>query len=253
MFTYLLFYSKFAIDMKNRRIQYQDIGKIDYQKAFDEQTGLFEHIKNLKIKNKYLEHPLVTPNYFLFTEHPHVYTLGKSGKEEHLLFDARKREEKGVQFIKTNRGGDITYHGPGQIIGYPIIDLDNFELEILSYMRNLEEVIIRVLEHYHIKGERSAGETGVWLDAGTPFARKICAMGVKTSRWVTMHGFALNVTTDLSYFDGIVPCGIQNKGVTSLQKELHYEPDFFEVKNLILTHFKEIFRAEFQESTLIHS
>jgi len=236
--------------MKNHLILYQDLGLLDYQKAFEFQTSLFEKLKALKIKNKYAEIPVKTPNYFLFTEHPHVYTLGKSGKEEHLLMDAQEREKKAVSFIKTNRGGDITYHGPGQIIGYPIIDLDNFELEILSYMRKLEEVIIKVLEYYKIKGERSPGETGVWIDVGTPFARKICAMGVKTSRWVTMHGFALNINTDLSYFNGIIPCGIKNKGVTSIEKELDFSPDFSEIKELILLNFKEIFVAEFQHHPL---
>ncbi len=237
--------------MKNRLIEYQDIGLTDYQIAFDYQTKLFDKIKNLKIRNKHNSIPEITPNYFLFTEHPHVYTLGKSGKEEHLLLDAQERKNKGVSFIKTNRGGDITYHGPGQIVGYPIIDLDNFDLEILAYMRHLEEVIIRVLKHYNIKGERSPGETGVWLDVGTPFVRKICAMGVKTSRWVTMHGFALNISSDLSFFNGIIPCGIQGKGVTSIEKEIGEIPDFTEVKSLILFHFQELFGAEFQQKEII--
>ncbi len=237
--------------MKNKIIRYQDIGLTDYKRALDYQTQLFDSLKNLKIQNKYTSNPLQTENYFLFTAHPHVYTLGKSGKEEHLLLDNKKRKEKGIQFIKTNRGGDITYHGPGQIIGYPIIDLDNFDLDIISYMRNLEEVIIRLLKDYGLKGERSPGETGVWLEAGTPFARKICAMGVKTSRWVTMHGFALNNTTDLSFFDGIIPCGIKNKGVTSLQKELGMAPGEAEIKQKIIRYFEEIFNAGFIESSLI--
>ncbi len=231
---------------KNTKIAYTDLGLKNYQDAFDIQSNLFEHIKQIKINNKYAEIPKTTPNYFLFTEHPNVYTLGKSGKEEHLLINESERREKQVQFIKTNRGGDITYHGPGQIVGYPIIDLDNFDLEILSYMRGLEEVIIKVLSKYHIKGERSKGETGVWLDVGTSKARKICAMGVKTSRWVTMHGFALNVDVDLQYFKHIIPCGIRNKGVTSMQKELGFTPDKQVLKNEIIAAFSEVFQAGFQ-------
>ncbi len=231
--------------MKNKIIFYQDLGLQDYQQVFDKQTLLFEKLKQDKIHNKYAANKIITDNYFLFTEHPHVYTLGKSGKEEHLLIDAPKRQEKSVQFIKTNRGGDITYHGPGQIVGYPIIDLDNFDLDILAYMRNLEEVIIKVLNLYGIKGERSQGETGVWLEVGTPRARKICAMGVKTSRWVTMHGFALNVSTDLSYFNHIIPCGIRNKGVASMETELQKDLDIRLLKKQILTAFAEVFSAEF--------
>ena len=231
--------------IKNKKIYYKDIGLTDYNKAFEFQTQLFESLKQIKIDNKYSQNPKITDNYFIFTEHPHVYTLGKSGKEEHLLIDEKQRKEKSVAFIKTNRGGDITYHGQGQIVGYPIIDLDNFDLEILSYMRALEEVIIKVLNDYGIKGQRSKGETGVWIDVGTTKARKICAMGVKTSRWVTMHGFALNVDTDLSYFDHIIPCGIRNKGVTSMEKELSQIPDKDIVKNKICQYFSEIFGAEF--------
>ena len=231
--------------IKNKKIYYKDIGLTDYNKAFEFQTQLFESLKQIKIDNKYSQNPKITDNYFIFTEHPHVYTLGKSGKEEHLLINKKQCEEKSVAFIKTNRGGDITYHGPGQIVGYPIIDLDNFDLEILSYMRALEEVIIKVLNDYGIKGQRSKGETGVWIDVGTTKARKICAMGVKTSRWITMHGFALNVDTDLSYFDHIIPCGIRNKGVTSMEKELSQIPDKDIVKNKICQYFSEIFGAEF--------
>jgi lipoyl(octanoyl) transferase len=215
-----------------------------YKQAFDYQTRLFEKLKQIKIDNKHKTQKQQTNNYFLFTEHPHVYTLGKSGKESHLLIDKQERQKRQVQFSKTNRGGDITYHGPGQIVGYPIIDLDNFDLDILAYMRGLEEVIIRVLALYGIKGERSEGETGVWLDTGKAGVRKICAMGVKTSRWVTMHGFALNVDTDLSYFNHIIPCGIKNKGVTSLQKELGYVPDKNQLKQQILQEFGRLFGAE---------
>ncbi len=230
--------------MKNKTILFKDLGLTDYQKAFDIQTGLFEKIKQIKIDNKYRKTPQITGNYFLFTEHPHVYTLGKSGDESNLLIDEAERQQKQVQFIKTNRGGDITYHGPGQIVGYPVLDLDNFDLDILAYMRLLEEMIINVLALYGIKGERSEGETGVWLDVGKPQVRKICAMGVKTSRWVTMHGFALNVNTDLSYFNHIIPCGIRNKGVTSLQKELGYTPDKNLLKHQILTEFATLLQAE---------
>ncbi len=230
--------------MKNKTILYKDLGLTDYQNAFDIQTALFEKTKQIKIENKYREKQVTTENYLIFTEHPHVYTLGKSGNESNLLIGEAERQQRRVQFIKTNRGGDITYHGPGQIVGYPIIDLDNFDLDILAYMRLLEEMIIRVLSNYNIKGERSEGETGVWLDVGKPQVRKICAMGVKTSRWVTMHGFALNVDTDLSYFNHIIPCGIKNKGVTSLQKELGYTPDKNVLKQQILTGLADLLGAE---------
>jgi lipoyl(octanoyl) transferase len=229
---------------KNKLVYFQDLGKMDYQTAFEYQTRLFEEIKQTKISNKKKDYPEITHNYFLFTEHPHTYTLGKSGKEEHLLIDDKQRQEKSVVFIKTNRGGDITYHGPGQIVGYPIIDLDNFDIDIIGYIRMIEEVIIKVLSKYGIKGERIKGETGVWIDATKNNARKICAIGVKTSRWVTMHGFALNVNTDLSYFNHIIPCGIRNKGVTSLQKELGKHIDSETVKKDILQEFEQIFLAE---------
>ncbi len=229
----------------NQIIYYQDLGITDYQTAFTQQNILFEQLKQSKIDNKYRQIPQPTDNYFLFTEHPHVYTLGKSGKEEHLLIDEKQRSEKSVQFIKTDRGGDITYHGPGQIVGYPIIDLDNFGLDILAYMRLMEEIIIDLLKKYDIQGERSQGETGVWIDAGKPTARKICAMGVKTSRWITMHGFALNVSPDLSYFNHIIPCGIHNKGVTSMQKELGYIPNQEVLKQEIRDLFALLLPAKF--------
>jgi len=229
---------------KNKVVFYQDIGLTDYHTAFEWQTHLFEKLKQIKINNKHKEQQIID-NYFLFTEHHHVYTLGKSGKEEHLLINEKERKKKSVQFVKTNRGGDITYHGPGQIIGYPIIDLDNFDLEILSYIRLIEEVIIRVLSLYGIEGKRSKGETGVWLNIGRNTPRKICAIGVKTSRWVTMHGFALNVTTNLGYFDHIIPCGIRGKAVTSMEVELNRKIPFKEIKANILKHFKELFKVEF--------
>jgi lipoyl(octanoyl) transferase len=226
----------------NKQIIVKDLGHKDYKETWDYQESLFEKIVELKCKNRAENTNLPTPNYFLFVEHPHVYTLGKSGHIENLLIDEAALAKKGASFYKINRGGDITYHGPGQIVGYPIIDLENFFTDIHKYLRLLEEVIIRTLADYGIKGERSEGETGVWLDVGTPFARKICAMGVRASRWVTMHGFALNVNTDLGYFDNIIPCGIRGKAVTSLNVELSKEKvDTEEVKRYILKHFEEIF------------
>ena len=226
----------------NKQIIVKDLGHKDYKETWDYQESLFEEIVELKRKNRAENTEVPTPNYFLFVEHPHVYTLGKSGHMENLLIDEEALAKKGATFYKINRGGDITYHGPGQIVGYPIIDLENFFTDIHKYLRSLEEVIIRTLADYGIKGERSEGETGVWLDVGTPFARKICAMGVRASRWVTMHGFALNVNTDLGYFDNIIPCGIRGKAVTSLNVELSKEKvDTEEVKTLILKHFEEIF------------
>ena len=228
----------------NKQIIVRDLGHKDYKETWDYQESLFEEIVELKRKNRAENTDLPTPNYFLFVEHPHVYTLGKSGHIENLLIDEAALAKKGASFYKINRGGDITYHGPGQIVGYPIIDLENFFTDIHKYLRSLEEVIIRTLADYGIKGERSEGETGVWLDVGTPFARKICAMGVRASRWVTMHGFALNVNTDLGYFDNIIPCGIRGKAVTSLNVELSKEKvDTEEVKTLILKHFEEIFEV----------
>ena len=226
----------------NKQIIVKDLGHKDYKETWDYQESLFEEIVELKRKNRAKNTEVPTPNYFLFVEHPHVYTLGKSGHIENLLIDEAALAKKGASFYKINRGGDITYHGPGQIVGYPIIDLENFFTDIHKYLRLLEEVIIRTLADYGIKGERSEGETGVWLDVGTPFARKICAMGVRASRWVTMHGFALNVNTDLGYFDNIIPCGIRGKAVTSLNVELSKEKvDTEEVKRYILKHFEEIF------------
>ena len=228
----------------NKQIIVKDLGHKDYKETWDYQESLFEEIVELKRKNRAENTEVPTPNYFLFVEHPHVYTLGKSGHMENLLIDEEALAKKGATFYKINRGGDITYHGPGQIVGYPIIDLENFFTDIHKYLRSLEEVIIRTLADYGIKGERSEGETGVWLDVGTPFARKICAMGVRASRWVTMHGFALNVNTDLGYFDNIIPCGIRGKAVTSLNVELSKEKvDTEEVKRYILKHFEEIFEV----------
>lgn len=231
----------------NKRILLEDLGHKDYKETWDYQETLFQSILDLKIKNRREDAGLETPNHFLFVEHPHVYTLGKSGNMGNLLVDEAHLAEKKASFYKINRGGDITYHGPGQVVGYPILDLDNFFTDIHKYLRLLEDMIILTLAEYDIKGERSKGETGVWIDAGTPFARKICAMGVRASRWVTMHGFALNVNTDLGYFDLMIPCGIKDKAVTSLNVELGVkEVAMGEVKEKLLKHFSTLFEAEFQ-------
>jgi lipoyl(octanoyl) transferase len=231
--------------MKNKTLTIQDLGYKDYKQTWDYQEELFKGIVDIKSANRNLENPKPTPNYFLFVEHPHVYTLGKSGDMSNLLLNEEQLQAKGATFYKINRGGDITYHGPGQIVGYPILDLDNFFTDIHKYLRFLEEAIILTLADYGIKSERSPGETGVWLDVGTPFARKICAMGVRASRWVTMHGFALNVNADLGYFDNIIPCGIRGKAVTSMNVELGVERvDEAEVKQRILKHFRTLFEIE---------
>lgn len=236
--------------IQNRTLKFEELGLMEYEPAFSYQEKLMKQIIDLKLKNRdrtdgeYEE----TPNYLLFVEHPHVYTLGKSGDEHNMLIEGEKLKEINATFVKTNRGGDITYHGFGQLVGYPVLDLDNFKSDIFLYMRNLEEVIIRTVAEYGLKGERSEGETGVWLDVGKPYARKICAMGVKTSKWVTMHGFALNVNTDLRYFEYIIPCGIKDKSVTSLQRELERafsEEEIIELKDKIKKHFMEVFDAEF--------
>ncbi|WP_066224237.1 lipoyl(octanoyl) transferase LipB [Formosa haliotis] len=233
----------------NKTVQIQDLGLKDYKDTWDYQEELFKQIVDLKIKNRREDTEIPTPNYFLFVEHPHVYTLGKSGHMSNMLLNEEQLKEKGATFYKINRGGDITYHGPGQIVGYPILDLDNFFTDIHKYLRFLEEIIILTLEEYGLKAERSPGETGVWLDVGTPFARKICAMGVRASRWVTMHGFALNVNANLGYFDNIIPCGIRGKAVTSMNVELgQREVNEAEVKAKLLKHFENLFEAEFTKS-----
>lgn len=228
----------------NKQVQLIDLGTKDYKETWDFQEGLFKSIVDIKSANRDNDLPKATPNYLLFVEHPHVYTLGKSGDMSNLLLNEKQLEEKNATFYKINRGGDITYHGPGQIVGYPILDLDNFFTDIHKYLRLLEETIIKVLADYGIEGGRSEGETGVWLDVGTPFARKICAMGVRASRWVTMHGFALNVNADLGYFDNIIPCGIRGKGVTSMHAELNRKVDELEVEKKIIKYFSELFEAE---------
>jgi len=228
----------------NKKIRLKDLKLEDYQKIWQFQENLLNKIVEIKIDNRKNNLSIITPNYFLFVEHPHVYTLGKSGDISNLLLNEEQLNEKGATFYKINRGGDITYHGPGQIVGYPILDLENFFTDIHKYLRLLEEVIILTIAEYGLKGERSKGETGVWLDVGTPFARKICAMGIRSSRWVTMHGFALNVNTDLGYFDNIIPCGIRGKSVASMASELGREIDQEEVKEKILKHFKALFKVE---------
>lgn len=227
----------------------KDLGLIEYGRAWELQDVFMQ--ENLQKKAAWFQSPDIenkpgpaTVNYFLFCEHPHVYTIGKSGHMENLLVNDSRLKELNVSFYKTNRGGDITYHGHGQIVGYPILDLEQFFTDLGKYMRYLEEVIIKVLAHYGIKGDRLDGSTGVWLDPGTASARKICAMGVRSSRWVTMHGFALNVNTDLKYFDYIVPCGISDKSVTSISKELGRVVDEREVKDLILSEFANVFGTE---------
>lgn len=229
----------------NKKLHLQELGLKDYKETWDLQEDLFQEILDTKIKNRREETSINTQNHFLFVEHPHVYTLGKNGDIKNLLLSEDQLKEKNASFYPINRGGDITYHGPGQIIGYPILDLENFFTDIHRYLRTLEEVIILTLKDYGLKPERSEGETGVWLDVGTPFARKICAMGVRASRWVTMHGFALNVNTDLGYFDHIVPCGIKDKAVTSLQVELGHKVNENELKTKIKANFEKLFEAKF--------
>lgn len=222
---------------------FQDLGKMEYRQAWDLQEELLR--QNILCKTEGKE----TTHHLLFVEHPPVYTLGKSGKREHVLIGEEEMREKQIEFYQTNRGGDITYHGPGQLVGYPIFDLERFYTDIGRYLRELEEVIILTLANYGLKAERSKGETGVWLDPDVPGrARKICAMGVRCSRWVTMHGFALNVKTDLSYFGHIVPCGIVDKSVTSLEQELGYPPDEKEVKQRVKKNFETVFSIQWNES-----
>lgn len=229
----------------NKKVTLQDLGTQDYKETWDYQETLFQSIIDTKIKNRRENAGLETSNYFLLVEHPHVYTLGKSGDMNNLLVNEVQLAEKQATFYKINRGGDITYHGPGQVVGYPILDLENFFSDIHRYLRLLEEMIILTLAEYGLKAERSPGETGVWLDVGTPFARKICALGVRSSRWVTMHGFAFNVNANLGYFDNIVPCGIKEKAVTSLNVELGIpEVSMEEVKQKLIKHFTTLFEAE---------
>lgn len=229
---------------KNNKVILRNLGKIDYKDAWDYQEKLFKEVIDVKLANRELpgSQQTETTNYLLFCEHPHVYTLGKSGNEENLLLNENGLKQKDATFYKINRGGDITYHGPGQLVGYPIIDLDNFFTDIHIYLRNLEEAIILTLKDYEITAGRIKGMTGVWLDhIAKKNPRKICAIGVKTSRWVTMHGFAFNVNANLDYFKNIVPCGISDKAVTSLDKELNRSMDMKEVADKVTKHLADIF------------
>ncbi len=237
---------------KNKSIQIIELGKKGYQDALKIQENFFNKTIELKRANRKRENLFQTNNYLIWVEHNPVITLGKSGKNDHLLLDEKQLKQKKVEYFHTNRGGDITFHGPGQIVAYPILDLDNFFTDIHKYLRFLEEAVILTLQEYNLNAGRSQGETGVWLGTDTPFARKICALGVKASRWVTMHGFALNVNTDLNYFDYIVPCGIQGKAVTSLQNELGRKVSFEEVKEKLKIHLSNLFGATFQNQKIFN-
>ena len=228
----------------NKKVFFQDWGVVDYQEAWDRQEKIFSEIVRLKGENRNSEAPKETPNYLVFVEHPHVYTLGKSGKPENLLLDETGLTEKQATYYKINRGGDITYHGPGQIVGYPILDLDNFFTDIHLYLRTLEEAVIQTLQEYGIEAGRYPGYTGVWIDPDNEKARKICAMGVRCSRWVTMHGFAFNVNANLDYFKNIVPCGIDDKDVTSMQRELGQEVDLAKVKSVLKEKIAGLFKMD---------
>lgn len=231
----------------NKKVSLINWGLVDYQQAWDKQAEYFNAIVEQKINNR--DKPeneiTITPNYLFLCEHPHVYTLGKSGKREHLLANDQQLSEAKAQYLETNRGGDITYHGPGQLVCYPVLDLDNFFTDIHKYMRFLEEAVILTLAHYGINGGRIAGLTGVWIDHEAQLnPRKICAMGVKTSRWVTMHGLAINVNTNLDYFKNIIPCGIEDKAVTSMEKEIGKPLDITEVGTVLSKHLISLFEME---------
>ena len=227
----------------NKNIIVYDLGILDYKAAFNFQEKKLQEIIDIKRTNRNKGSSIETPNYFLFVEHPPVITLGKSGQEKNLLLTKEELERKKIQYFNTNRGGDITFHGYGQIVGYPVIDLENFYTDINRYLRTLEEIVISTLNFYKISSQRSSGETGVWLEPNSPNSRKICAIGVKTSRWVTMHGFALNVDTDLRYYDYIIPCGIRGKGITSINKEVKKIVSINEVKEKLLENLKKTFHA----------
>jgi len=242
-----------AEQMKNKKVIFEDWGLIDYKKAWEKQEALFADTVNLKteIRNRHAategdeyEEDILTPNYLVFCEHPHVYTLGKSGKPGHLLLDEKGLKQKNASYYPINRGGDITYHGPGQIVSYPILDLDNFFTDIHRYLRILEEAVILTLADYGLTAGRYPGYTGVWFDADNDKARKICALGVRCSRWVTMHGLAFNINTNLDYFKNIIPCGIEDKDVTSMQKELGRAVDINEVKKNLKHHISVLFDME---------
>lgn len=231
----------------NKKVQFINLGSVDYQEAWDYQTELFDEVVARKITNRKVEatEEQMTNNYLLFCEHPHVYTLGKSGSEDNLLLNEMELKEKNASYYKINRGGDITYHGPGQLVGYPILDLDNFFTDIHKYLRFLEEAVILTLKEYDITAGRIKGLTGVWIDHEKQInPRKICALGVKSSRWVTMHGFAFNINPDLAYFNNIIPCGIDDKAVTSLEKELGKPIQMEEVATKVKHHIADLFEMD---------
>ncbi len=246
--------SEYSVTMqsKDKNVVFSNTGLIDYKECWDLQTRLFNGVIEKKIANRSLDPEQAEPtgSYLLFCQHPHVYTLGKSGKADHLLLPREYLLAKGASYYEINRGGDITYHGPGQITAYPILDLDNFFTDIHKYLRFLEEAVIRTIGEYGLKGGRIEGLTGVWIDYEKPGARKICALGVKTSRWVTMHGLGFNVNTDLSYFEHIVPCGIQDKAVTSLSRELDRPVDMKEVEGKLLRHLADLFEMTIAEKDI---
>ena len=232
--------------LQNKKVKFIDLGLIDYKEAWDYQEKLFREVINKKLVNRELapEHQEFTGNYLIFCEHPHVFTLGKSGAESNLLINEEQLKKRGIAYYRINRGGDITYHGQGQLVVYPIFNLDYFFTDIHKYMRFLEEAVILTLAEFGIKGERLKGSTGVWLDAEHPGkARKICAMGVRTSHWVTMHGLAFNINPDLNYFSLIIPCGITDKAVTSMAKELQMPPDMEGVKKRLKANLERVFDA----------
>lgn len=228
----------------NKKVKFVDWGLLDYQEAWAKQEEVFNSTIAIKTGNRTHNTTEETPNYLIFCEHPHVYTLGKSGHPENLLLDEQGLEAQQATYYKINRGGDITYHGPGQLVGYPILDLDNFFTDIHLFLRTLEEAVILTLQDYGITAGRYPGFTGVWLDADNEKARKICAMGVRCSRWVTMHGFAFNVNANLDYFKNIVPCGIDDKDVTSMQRELGHKLDMDDVKAVLKKHIASLFQME---------
>ena len=226
---------------KHKKIIVKNLGLLDFEKTFHIQKDLQNQIIETKLNNRKNNLNSITPNFLLFVEHDHVYTLGNSGNENNLIFDKKRLIEMGIKYHKTNRGGDITYHGPGQLVCYPILDLENFYRDIHKYLRDLEDVVINTLDYFNISASGNSKETGVWLDVGTPEERKICAMGIKVSRWVTMHGLALNVNTNLSYFNGIVPCGISEKGVTSISNELNKTIELDLVRKVLTENFLKKF------------
>ena len=230
--------------VQNKHVIFQDWGLLDYQDAWEKQEMIFSATVNAKVANRTSDAELPVPNHLILVEHPHVFTLGKSGEAKNLLLDEAGLNANQATFYKINRGGDITYHGPGQIVGYPILDLDNFFTDIHLYLRTLEQAVIDTLAEFKIESGRYPGYTGVWLDAENEKARKICALGVRCSRWVTMHGFAFNVNTDLDYFNHIIPCGIEDKSVTSMKKELGDDVDLEQVKKVLVKNIASLFKMK---------